>query len=107
MTRAFVTGDRELAAALRRLSKGPGAREIDGMANRAMPPVLHDVRGRRRAIRNFPSKYPSFLPKQRKPKGNHLDKFVVMRKDAKQSAGRRSYRIASTGRAKSLMAIVE
>lgn len=103
----FVTGDKELAAALRVLSKGPGAREIDGMANRTLSPVRDDVKSRLRAIRNFPSKYSSFFPKQRGKFANHLDKFVVVRKDGKQSVGRRSYRIASTGRGKSLLHLVE
>lgn len=72
-----------------------------------MKPVLDDTKARLRAIRNFPAKYSSFFPKQRKPMGNHLDRFVVMRKDGKQSPGRRRYKIGGLGRARSLLHLVE
>lgn len=107
MARDSVRGDKELAKALRALSKGPSARELDGMATRTMRPVLDDARARMKTHRNYPSKYPAFFPKQRGPMGKHMDRFLVMRKEGKQSVGKRSYRIGGINRARWLLHLVE
>lgn len=102
-----VSGDRQIIAALRKLSKGPGAREIDTAATRAMNPMRDDARKRLAAHRNYASKYPAYFPKQRGPFGKHIDKGIVVRKDGKQSVGRRSYKLGGIGRAKSLLHLLE
>lgn len=107
MPRDSVTGDRELARALRALAKGPSARDIDGMAGRALRPMLNDVKERLRRLRNYPSKYPSFFPKQRGSFLDHVDKAMVMRKDDRQTRTSRSYRIAATRRARYLLHLTE
>jgi HK97 gp10 family phage protein len=107
LARNPVTGDKELAAALRALAKGPGAREVDGMAKRAMRPLLDDVRARVKSHRNFPTKYSDFFPKQRGKFRDHLDKAIIMRKDDRQSAGGRSYKIGGVRRARYLLHLLE
>lgn len=107
MPRGNVRGDTELVKALRALSKGPAARDVDGMATRSFTPVLTDARARMKAIRNYPSKYSSFFPKQRGPFGKHLDRFIVLRKDGKQAQGRRAYKIGGVNRARFLLHLIE
>lgn len=102
-----VTGDRQVVAALRRIGKGPAAREVDTAANRAMTPMRDDARKRLAAHRNYASKYPSYFPKQRGPFGKHLDKGIIVRKDGKQVPGSRSYKLGATGRARFLLHLLE
>lgn len=102
-----VSGDKQVVAALRRLAKGPGAREVDTAATRAMSPMRDDARKRLAAHRNFASKYPASFPKQRGPFGRHLDKDIVVRKDGRQSPGSRSYKLGAVGRARYLLHILE
>jgi HK97 gp10 family phage protein len=104
---ATVTGDRQVVAALRRIGKGPSAREVDTSANRAMSPMRDDARKRLAAHRNFASKWPSYFPKQQGPFGNHVDKGIVVRKDGKQEPGARSYKLGATGRARFLLHLLE
>lgn len=106
MARDYVTGDKELAKALRAMARGPSAREIDGMATRSSDGLVSDVRARLRAHRNFPSKYSSFFPKQRGKFSDHLDKTIVFRKDAVRGK-ERSYRIGATRRGRRLLHLVE
>jgi HK97 gp10 family phage protein len=102
-----VTGDRQVVAALRRLGKGPGAREIDTAANRAMRPMRDDARKRLAAHRNFANKYPSYFPKQRGPFTKHVDKGIVVRKDGKQTPGSRTYKMGGIGRARWILHLLE
>lgn len=107
MARDTVRGDKEFARALRQLSHGPTAREVDGMANRAMSPMLEDVKSRLRQHRNYASKYPSFFPKQRGKFGRHLDSQIAFRKDGQQSRAVRRYKLGGTGRARFLLHLLE
>lgn len=102
-----VSGDRQIVAALRRLGKGPSAREVDSAATRAMNPMRDDARKRLAAHRNYAAKYPSYFPKQQGPFGKHVDKGIVVRKDGKQAPGRRSYKLGATGRARFLLHLLE
>lgn len=104
---ATITGDRQVVAALRRLAKGPSAREVDSAATRAMNPLRDDARKRLLAHRNYASKYPSYFPKQQGPFGSHVDKGLVVRKDGKQAPGSRSYKLGATGRARFLLHLIE
>lgn len=102
-----VIGDKALVAALNAMAKGPGAREVDGMATRSMKPVLEDTRERLRAHRNYASKYPAIFPKQRSISSDHVDRGIVFRKDGRAAQGKRSYKIGATRRARSLLHLLE
>lgn len=104
---ATITGDRQAVAALKRIGKGPGAREVDSAANRNMAPMRDDARKRLAKHRNYASKYPAVFPKQRGPFAQHLDKDIVVRKDGKQMPGVRSYKLGATNRARYLLHLLE
>ena len=106
MPPSAIAGDKELMRLLNTLAKGPGAREVDQAANRSMRPMLDDARSRLKALRNYPSKYPSIFPKQAAVSGQHLDKDLVMRKQA-TSPGMRSYRMGAVRRARYLLHLLE
>lgn len=103
---SYITGDRQVVAALNQLGgNGLTAMEIDQAAKVAMDPMLQDVKQRAQVHRNFKGKWSSFFP-QPKSGRKHLDQGFAFRKTA-VSKGRRSYKLGATGRARRIAHLLE
>lgn len=102
-----VTGDKELAAALRELAKGPSPQEIDAAAISSMQPMLSKTKARFRRTRDFAGKYPGFPDPKVPRNGGHIDEGIVVRKNKVTSKGKRSYRLGATRRSRFLLHLVE
>jgi hypothetical protein len=107
LKRSGVTGDKELAAALRELAKGPTVREIDQAAAVAMAPMLEKTKSRFQALRNYIGKWPGFPQPSANPPGGHVDEGIVFRKSGKQGAKKRYFRLGATRRARFLLHLLE
>lgn len=92
-----VTGDKELALALRALGKGLPGTSIDSAMKSAADPMLTDAISRAR-IHRQPG---------RRPKGGHLDEGIVFRKKKGATRRRRDYVIGGIKRARYLMSFLE
>lgn len=106
MARSFVSGDRELVAALRNLGAGVPVRDIDTAATKSLRPMLQQTKDSLKANRNYVGKYPGF-PQPRSPrKGGHVDQGIVVRKDRAGTTSR-SYKLGATKRARFLLHLLE
>lgn len=106
LRKSGVTGDKELVAALRELSKGPTEAEIDRAAISAMNPMLTKTVEKLKKSRNYAGKYPNF-PQPKVPRsGGHVDQGIVVRK-GKSSRTKKVYRLGATRRARYLLHLLE
>lgn len=101
---SFVTGDRDVVAALMELAKGPTPGEIDRAAIASLKPMQNATKARVKQNRNYEGKYPGF------PQPTHgrdlVDRGIVTRRVG--SAGKkRGYRMGATGRARSVLHLLE
>lgn len=92
-----VTGDKELAAALRALGRGLPGSAIDSAMRNSADPMLTDAVTRARTHRQ----------PGRRPAGGHVDEGIVFRKAKRGSRRRREYVIGAVNRARYILHLLE
>lgn len=100
-----VTGDREVAAALRRLGSGIPVQQVDMAAIQSMEPMRKHAEVRARSARNYVGKHPGFP----QPKGGrkHVDQLIRVGKTGRQQRTRRKFLLGAVGRARAILHLLE
>lgn len=107
MKKSMVTGDRQLANALRELSKGVPISTIDKAARDSMNPMLLDAKANAKRQRNYIGKYPGF-PQPKSPRaGGHVDQGIIFGRDKTSTRTKRRFTLGATGRARKLLHLLE
>jgi hypothetical protein len=106
LRRSGVSGQQEVIAALRALSKTIDGPMIDEAGVDALEPMKDSTVQRIRVNRNFAGKYPGFPNPKSPRRGGHIDQGVVIRKE-KGGKEKRSFKITATRRSRYLIHLLE
>lgn len=91
-----ITGDKELAAALRALGKGIPTSSIDRSMTNAAQPMVADAKERAKAHRQ-----------EKRPKGGHIDENLKLARKKDSSKSRRRFVLGAFGDRKSVLTWLE